>query len=273
MEINEKYESLKLYIKKLGSVAVAFSSGVDSTFLLYAAHDALGDRAIALTGVSYSFPAREKNESEEFCEKLGVKQIYIETDELSMPEYASNPKDRCYYCKKNLFSQMLETAKAQGIEYVAEGSNLDDEGDYRPGLKAIAELKVLSPLRDVGFTKAEIRAMSEKLGLPTASKPSFACLASRVPYGETITKEKLGKIEQAEQLLLEEGFSQFRVRIHGEDLARIELLPEDINRMLDEELRLRIYDKLKSFGFSYVSLDLRGYHMGSMNEKILNVEP
>jgi uncharacterized protein len=169
-----------------------------------------------------------------------------------------------------LFSKIIAVSKDNGVDYVVEGSNLDDEGDYRPGLKAIAELQVKSPLREIGFTKAEIRALSKEFGLATADKPSFACLASRFPYGETISADKLVMVDKGEQLLLDEGFRQFRVRIHGDNLARIELLPEDINRMLDEELRNRIYDNFKAFGFAYVSLDLKGYRMGSMNEVLKN---
>jgi len=269
MTLDEKYDALKEYFRGLGSVAVAFSSGVDSTFLLYAAHEALGDKVIAVTAAACWVPARELSEAKEFCSRLGVKHFIVSVDESEIDGFVDNPPERCYLCKKEIFSRLLKLAEEQEIDYVAEGSNLDDNGDYRPGLRAIAELKVKSPLREVGFTKAEIRELSRKHGLPTASKPSFACLASRFAYGETITKEKLKMVENAEQLLMDEGFAQFRVRIHGDDLARIELLPEEISRMLDEDIRLRIYDKLKSFGFTYISLDLRGYRMGSMNEKIL----
>lgn len=268
-QLDSKYNSLIDYFKKLGSVAVAFSSGVDSTFLLYAAHEALGDEGvIAITAVSNLFPSREKDEAHTFCQSLGVKQIELQADELGIAGFADNPVDRCYICKKDLFSQIINRAKAEGIDYVAEGSNLDDLGDYRPGLKAIAELQVKSPLRECGFTKAEIRELSARFSLATASKPSFACLASRVPYGETITREKLHMVEQAEQVLLDEGFKQFRVRVHGDAMARIELLPEDMSRMLDEDFRLRIYDTFKDFGFNYVSLDLKGYRTGSLNETI-----
>ncbi len=266
---NKKYNELIQYLKGLGRVAVAYSSGVDSTFLLYAAKEALGDDAIAITATSYLFPDREKNEALEFCETNNIKQILIEAKQLNIPGFAENPKNRCYICKKDLFSQIKNKAEENGCNCVIEGSNLDDEGDYRPGMQAIAELEILSPLRTVGFTKAEIRELSAKAGLSTASKPSFACLASRFPYGQTIDENKLKMVDRGEQLLLDEGFKQFRVRIHGTDVARIEVLPEDFERFRDEAFRIRIYDTFKTFGFNYVALDLKGYRTGSMNE-VLN---
>ena len=267
----DKYEQLIDYFKNLGSVAVAFSSGVDSTFLLYAAHEALGDKAIAVTASSCSFPKRELNEAIDYCKTIGVRHFVVESEELKIEGFSQNPPNRCYLCKRELFEKLFDIAKEQGIAYVAEGSNLDDNGDYRPGLQAVAELGAKSPLREIGFTKQEIRDYSEKLGLPTAKKQSFACLASRFPYGETISEKKLGMVDKAEQFLLDLGFNQFRVRIHGDNVARIELLPQDFSRMLDEELRLRIYDNFKSYGFDYVSLDLKGYRTGSMNETLKGI--
>lgn len=266
--MKNKYDQLIEYFKELGSVAVAFSSGVDSTFLLYAAHEALGDKAVAVTLSSRVFPEREYNEAKELTQKLGVKHIIIEADELEIDDYVKNPTNRCYICKMNLFTKIFDVAKEEGLAYVVEGSNKDDEGDYRPGLQAVKELGAKSPLRELGFTKAEIRAFSKEHGLPTAVKPSFACLASRVPYGETITAKKLEMIDKGEQLLLDKGFSQFRVRIHGENVARIELLPEEMSRMADDGLRTEIYDNFKEFGFAYVALDLKGYRTGSMNETL-----
>ena len=268
MVLLEKYEALKNYFKELGSVAIAFSSGVDSTFLLFTAHEALGDNVIAVTASSCSFPKRELNEAKDYCKSIGVRHFIVESEELEIEGFSHNPPNRCYLCKHELFTKIFDLAKKEGIAYVAEGSNLDDNGDYRPGLQAVKELGAKSPLREVGFTKQEIRELSAHFGLPTANKQSFACLSSRFPYGETITEKKLGRVDKAEQLLLDMGFNQFRVRIHGENVARIELQPADFERMLDEELRLRIYDTFKEYGFAYIALDLRGYRTGSMNETL-----
>ena len=263
----KKYDELKEYLVSLESVAVAFSSGVDSTFLLYAAHDALGEKAIAVTASSCSFPKRELNEAKEYCSRLGVRHFIVESEELQIEGFAHNPTNRCYLCKHELFEKIIKIAHDQGIKEVAEGSNLDDNGDYRPGLMAVAELSVKSPLRTVGFTKQEIRDLSEYLGLPTWDKQSFACLSSRFPYGELITEEKLMMVDKAEQLLLDMGFHQLRVRIHG-NVARIELLPEEFPKFMEESVRLTVYDKFKEYGFQYVALDLKGYRTGSMNETL-----
>ena len=246
---------------------MAFSGGVDSTFLLKAAHDVLGDKAIAVTAKSCSFPEREFRETIQFCEREGIRQIVITSDEMALSEYVSNPKNRCYYCKKELFTKLRQVAAENGAAYVAEGSNVDDMGDYRPGLQAVAELGVKSPLREVGLTKREIRELSQALGLPTWDKPSFACLASRVPYGETITAEKLRRVEQAEQLLHDFGFRQARVRVHG-TLARIEVEPTEFARLIQPEVRDTVTSRFKQYGFAYVSMDLQGYRTGSMNETI-----
>lgn len=265
MTLEEKYDYLREYIKDLGSVAVAFSSGVDSTLLLKVASDVLGEKCIALTGTSASFPRTEEEESDDFCKQQNIKQIMFPSNELESEDYAKNPKDRCYHCKHILFSNMLRLAKENGAEYVLEGSNVDDLGDYRPGLRAIEELGVKSPLREAGLTKEEIRTLSKRLNLPTYKKQSFACLASRIPYGERITKEKLHQIEKAEQFLKEEGFLNYRVRVQ-EKLARIEVAPEDISRFLEDSLREKTVKYLKSLGFLYVTVDLQGYRTGSMNE-------
>ena len=263
----QKMRKLSEYLAGLGSVAVAFSGGVDSTFLLQAAKDVLGDGVIALTAVSDFFPDRERREADAFCRERGIRQIICREEILKVPGVAENPANRCYLCKRALFEMFLAQAKRQGFSHVAEGSNLDDLGDYRPGLQAIAELGILSPLRECGFSKEDIRALSKEMGLPTASKPSYACLASRFAYGEEITGEKLAMVDQAEQLLLDLGFTQMRVRIHG-TLARIEVLPEDFPRLAEPALRSEIAEKLKTYGFSYVTADLAGYRTGSMNEML-----
>ena len=267
--LHEKQKKLKEYLSELGSVAVAFSSGVDSTFLLRTAHEVLGDKVIAITARSCSFPGRELKEAEEFCKSEGIRHIIIESEELAIEGFRQNPKNRCYLCKKELFTKMKETAEKNGIQYVAEGSNLDDDGDYRPGLQAVAELLIKSPLRYAGLTKDDIRTLSKEMGLDTWNKPSFACLASRFVYGETITEEKLGMVDKAEQLLLDLGFHQVRVRIHG-DIARIEVLPEEFGKLTEDGVRNEVNMKFRSFGFGYVTMDLEGYRTGSMNEAFFN---
>ena len=266
-ELLDKYEELKAYIASLGSVAVAFSSGVDSTFLLRASKDALGDKVIAVTASSCSFPKRELNEANAYCEHEGIKHFICESEELEIDGFAQNPKNRCYLCKHELFEKIQKIADEQGIAAIVEGSNLDDNGDYRPGLQAVAELGIKSPLRHCGFTKHDIRVLSKHLGLPTWDKQSFACLSSRFVYGETISEEKLAMVDKAEQLLLDLGFHQVRVRIHDK-LARIELDPSEFGKIMQDGIRQEIYFKLRGFGFSYVSLDLLGYRTGSMNETI-----
>lgn len=264
-EVERKMEFLKQYLANLESVAIAFSSGVDSTFLLKMAHEVLGEHVIAVTAKSSSFPGRELEEAKAFCQKEGIRQIIFEAKELEIEGFSQNPPNRCYLCKRAFLEKIKVIAGENGMAYVAEGSNVDDEGDYRPGMLAVEELGIKSPLREARLTKQEIRLLSRRLGLDTWEKPSFACLSSRFPYGETITKEKLAMVEQGEELLLELGFSQFRVRIHGA-MARIEVLPEDFPRLIQEEIRNRITEQFREYGFTYVAMDLTGYRTGSMNE-------
>lgn len=271
MTIHDKYRVLQENLKALGSVAVAFSSGVDSTFLLKAAQEALGDKVIAVTASSCSFPKRELEEAKAFCEKNGIRQIIVESEELDIDGFRQNPKNRCYLCKHELFEKIWEIAKENGMNAVAEGSNMDDNGDYRPGLIAVKELGVSSPLRQAELSKAEIRELSKEMGLPTWDKQSFACLSSRFVYGETINEKKLGMVDKAEQLLLDMGFHQVRVRIHG-NIARIEVLPGEIAKIVEEKNRMKIASKLKEYGFDYVTLDLLGYRTGSMNETLEDKE-
>ena len=262
-----KYQALKNYIISLKSVAVAFSGGVDSTLLLYTAHEVLSDKAVAVTIQSRLMPGRELDESKNFCEAHNIRQIIISVDELAIKNFSRNPPNRCYLCKKDLFTRIKSIASENNLSHVIEGSNLDDLGDYRPGLKAIDELGIKSPLREAAFTKSDVRELSRALNLPTWDKPSFACLASRFVYGETITPEKLIMVANAENLLQDLGFRQERVRIHG-NIARIEITPENFSRIIDNSIRTKIYNELKNLGFSYVTLDLQGYRTGSMNEII-----
>lgn len=268
--LEQKFEVLKENIKSLGSLAVAFSGGVDSTLLLKVAHDLLGDGAIALTAALRSVPEFELREARAFCEAEGIRHIIQDINELEVPQFSENGPERCYHCKVNVLEHLGAAAKEADFLNIAEGSNTDDLGDYRPGRRAVLEFGVKSPLLEAGLSKAEVRELSARLGLKTWDKPAYACLASRVPSGETITEEKLRQVEQAESFLMARGFRQLRVRVHG-DLARIELPPEQIASLTAPELREALVARFQALGFRYVSLDLAGYKTGNMNPKDASV--
>lgn len=263
MTLDEKYEKLVGIIRSLESAAVAFSGGVDSSFLCRAAADALGDKAIAITVVSPMLPKSEIECAQRVATRVGIAHYFVDSPEIE-DDVAANPRDRCYHCKKTEFGNIINAAKAYGAKAVLDGSNMDDLSDYRPGLKALEELKISSPLREAGLTKNEIRELSRRFDLPTWDKPAFACLASRIPYGERIDRAKLERIEKSEDCLREFGFRQFRVRSHG-DMARIEVAPEERHLFFSECALNKISKSLKGFGFVYVCFELEGYAMGSMN--------
>ncbi len=269
--LHEKYNELKEMLKSLKSVTVAFSGGVDSTFLLNAAKEVLDDKVIAVTARSLSFPARELKEAIDFTFTHNIEHIIVDSEELDIDGFSQNPKNRCYLCKSELFTKIKEVSRDRNVNAILEASNHDDIGDYRPGLIAVKELGIYSPLRQIEFTKDEIRILSKEQGLPTWNKPSFACLSSRFPYGESITPERLQMIDKAEQFLLDLGIWQVRVRFH-DNLARIETDENGFKVILDPQTRNQIYDELHKIGFTYVSLDLKGYRTGSMNETLSSSE-
>ena len=261
-DIRIKESALVERIKAAGKLAVAFSGGVDSTYLLYKAHEVLGEGVIAVTVKSQVLTNEEISLTSDFCEKTGVKQTVISFDVFSVEEFAANPPDRCYYCKRKIFESVGNAAEGY---VVADGSNVDDDGDYRPGMRALKELGIVSPLKEAGLTKNDIRLLSKEAGLPTWDKPAAACLASRFAYGERITAEGLIRVANAEKFIRDLGFTGIRVRVHG-GIARIEVSKTDISSLASEPMREKINMELKSLGFKYVTLDLTGYRTGSMNE-------
>jgi uncharacterized protein len=260
---DSKLETLKNFLGKYKSAVVAFSGGVDSTFLARVAADVYGDKLLLITATSSTYPFYELEEAESLAKLLGIKHRIIVSEELDIPGYSNNPPDRCYYCKSELFGKIKYIASLEGYEAVFDGSNADDTKDFRPGMKAKREKSVLSPLADSGFTKADIRFFSEKYNLPTAGKQSYACLASRFPYGEKITKEKLERVGNAEFELRNLGFTQFRIRSH-ENLARLEFIPAEMDKAW--QMRDRLTDVCRKSGYAYVTIDLKGYRTGAMNE-------
>jgi len=263
--LEEKLESLGDILRSLESVLIAYSGGVDSTFLAKVAFDVLGDNALAVTATSAIHPSFELEEAVKIARKIGIKHEIIVAEALDIPEFPDNPVDKCYYCKKELLAKLKKLAEERGIGNVIEGSNFDDLDDYRPGMRAVAEAGVRSPLQEAKLTKPDIRKLSRRFDLPTWDKPSFACLASRFPYGQKITREKLEMVGEAETFLRNMGIRQMRVRHHG-TIARVEVTEEDMETLVQN--REQIVAKLKELGYSYVTLDLQGYRTGSMNETL-----
>lgn len=265
-ELESKYRRLQTIVRELGSVVIGYSGGVDSTLLLKVAVDVLGDRALGVIGKSATYPSREYEEAVRNALIIGARYEEVATEETDNLKFLENPPDRCYFCKTELFGKLQSIAQERGVPWIADGTITDDLGDFRPGLKAKNEQGVRSPLLEAEMSKSDVRAISRHLDLPTWEKGSFACLSSRFPYGFPITREALAKVDAAETVFRDLGFRHFRVRHHDAKTARIEVGAEEITRLLDDDLRTSIVGRLKTIGFTYVTLDLQGYRTGSMNE-------